>query len=90
MSFAAAVGPGTRRPSMETLRIFISSPGMSPRNARRRSKVLASLKRQLEDEVLLLPVLWEDLPLGRADANSELLSGWMKLYESFAPARGGV
>ena len=53
---------------MHTLRIFISSPGDVAEERDKAKQVIASLQRQYGDEVRLIPVLWEDLPLG-ADAS---------------------
>jgi hypothetical protein len=53
---------------VKAIRIFISSPGNVAEERDKAKQVIAALQRQYGDEVLLVPVLWEDLPLG-ADAS---------------------
>lgn len=53
---------------MKTLRIFISSPGDVDVEREKARQVIALLQRDYAEQVLLKPVLWEDLPLG-ADAS---------------------
>ena len=53
---------------MHSLRIFISSPGDVAEEREKARQVIAGLQRQVGDELILTPVLWEELPLG-ADAS---------------------
>ncbi|MBU6303749.1 MAG: AAA family ATPase, partial [Verrucomicrobia bacterium] len=50
-------------PSTPTLCIFISSPGDVAEEREKARQVLAQLQTFYGEQVLLLPVLWEDLPL---------------------------
>lgn len=47
-----------------TFRIFISSPGDVAEERDKARQVVAALQRHYGGEVTLLPILWEDLPLG--------------------------
>jgi WD40 repeat protein len=53
---------------MNSLRIFISSPGDVSEERDKARQVIAGLQRQIGDDLVLNPVLWEELPLG-ADAS---------------------
>ncbi len=48
----------------KTIRIFISSPGDVAEEREKSKLVIEQLQRWYGDAVVLLPVLWEDLPLG--------------------------
>ncbi|MFM9014611.1 MAG: AAA family ATPase, partial [Gemmatimonadota bacterium] len=49
---------------MNTLRIFISSPGDVAEERERARQVVQGLRRRSARHVDLVPVLWEDMPLG--------------------------
>ena len=49
---------------MQTLRIFISSPGDVAEERERARQVVQGLRRRYARHFELLPVLWEDMPLG--------------------------
>jgi len=48
---------------MQTLRIFISSPGDVQEERQAARRVIADLQKRYGEEALLQPVFWEDLPL---------------------------
>jgi tetratricopeptide (TPR) repeat protein/flagellar basal body-associated protein FliL len=48
---------------VNTLRIFISSPGDVAEEREKAKQVIATLQRHYDDQVRLIPVLWEDLAI---------------------------
>ena len=48
---------------MKTLRIFISSPGDVAEEREKAKQVISSLQREVGGDVVLVPVLWEDLAI---------------------------
>ena len=48
---------------MKTLRIFISSPGDVQEERDKAKQVIAALQHEVDGDVTLLPVLWEDLAI---------------------------
>src|ERR1700677_2105293 len=53
---------------MQTIRIFISSPGDVAEEREKAREVIAQLQRRYGTSIILQPVLWEDLPL-KSDAS---------------------
>ena len=48
---------------MKTFRIFISSPGDVAEERDKAKQVIAELQRRYDGQAILIPVLWEDLPI---------------------------
>lgn len=48
---------------MQTIRIFISSPGDVAQERERASQVIESLRRRYARKFHLIPIFWENLPL---------------------------
>ncbi len=48
---------------MQTIRIFISSPGDVAQERERASQVIESLRRRYAWKFHLIPIFWENLPL---------------------------